>query len=106
MYYLFSRGLEQEATRNTHFLTINSTFPNIPIAGQLYMRFTPQFYYLKMDNNDGFYFTSALTLADRKLPVSLSSVINKVIKTNISASQNFVWNLTLTYSFNHYYNRL
>ena len=67
------------------------------------MRFTPQFYYLKQDTRDGFYFTTALTLAKRDFPVYISSIINKTIETDIIGSKNFVWNISLTYSFNKMY---
>jgi hypothetical protein len=59
---------------------------------------TPQFYYLNIDKQDGFYFTSTVTLFKKDFPMSLQSIINKIITTNI-AGKNFVWNVTLFYSF-------
>jgi uncharacterized membrane protein YGL010W len=103
IYYLYSRGIDNGTTRNTHFLTINTSFSKIRLVKQFYLKFTPQVYYLKMDQQDGFYFTSALTLANRKIPISISSVTNKVIQTRISASQNLVWNISLIYAFNKNY---
>jgi hypothetical protein len=103
MYYLYSRGIDNGTTRNTHFLTLNTSFYNIPISRQFYLKFTPQLYYLKMDQQDGVYFTSSLTLAKRKIPLTISTVINKIIQTNITASKNFVWNVSLIYSFNKKY---
>jgi hypothetical protein len=103
MYYLYSRGIDVGTTRDTHFLTLNVNFSNLPLAKQFYLKIIPQVYYLKMDNQDGFYFTSAFTLANRKVPVSISSVINKVIQTDITASKDFVWNVSLIYSFNKKY---
>ncbi len=105
LYYLYSRGIDIGTTKDTHFLTFNANFSNIRLTKQFYMKFLPQVYYLKMDNQDGFYFTSAFTLASRKVPISISSVINKIIQTDIAASRNFVWNLSLIYSFNHKYVR-
>ena len=105
LYYLYSRGIDIGTTKDTHFLTFNANFSNIRLTKQFYMKFLPQVYYLKMDNQDGFYFTSALTLASRKVPISISSVINKIIQTDITASRNFVWNLSLIYSFNKKYVR-
>jgi post-segregation antitoxin (ccd killing protein) len=67
------------------------------------MRFVPQIYYLKMDESDGFYFTSSLTLARRDFPITVSALINKTIQTDISASKNFVWNASLIYTFNNKY---
>ncbi len=103
MYYLYSRGIDVGTTKNTNFLTLNANFSNIPLTKQFYLKIIPQVYYLKMDSQDGFYFTSAFTLANRKVPVSISSVINKVIQTNIAASKDFVWNVSLIYSFNKKY---
>lgn len=67
------------------------------------MRVTPQFYYLKLDAEDGLYVTSAFTLAKKNFPFSLSAIVNKTIQTNISASKNFVWNATFIYFFNKEY---
>jgi len=103
IYYLYSRGIDNGTTRNTHFLTLNSNFSDIRITKQYYLKFTPQVYYLKMDQQDGFYVTSALTLANRKIPFSISTMFNKIIETKITASKNFVWNVSLVYSFNKKY---
>lgn len=103
MYYLYSRGIDKDATRNTHFLTINSNFSNIKLSKQFFMKVTPQFYYLKLDEQDGLYFTASMTLAKRNFPLSISAIINKTIQTDITASKNFVWNASLIYSFNKKY---
>jgi hypothetical protein len=103
MYYLYSRGIDVGTTKNTNFLTLNANFSNIPLTKQFYLKIIPQVYYLKMDSHDGFYFTSGFTLANRKVPVSISSVINKVVQTDITGSKDFVWNVSLIYSFNKKY---
>jgi hypothetical protein len=106
MYYLYSHGIDKDAVQNTHFLTFNCKFYDIKLPKQFYMKFIPQVYYLKMDQQDGFYFTSALTLANRKIPISVTGVINKIIQTEITASKNFVWNVSLVYSFNKKYREM
>ena len=103
LYYLYGHGIDDGSTKNTHFINFTSSFNNIKLTKQVLMRFSPQIYYLKMDKNDGVFFSSMLTLADKRFPFSISGFINKVIQTNISASQNIVWNTTLTYSFQHSY---
>ena len=103
IYYLNSHGLDVGTVGTTNFLTLNANFSNIKLTDKFFMKVTPQFYYLKMDENDGFYLTSVFTLVKRNFPLSLSSVMNKVIRTNIAASKDFVWNITLTYSFNGQY---
>jgi len=103
VYYLYSHGIDKEAVRNTHFLTVNSNFSNIKIFDGLYARFTPQVYYLKQNKDDGFYITSTLALAKQKFPLSVMAIFNKTIQTHISGSENFVWNISLIYSFNKLY---
>jgi hypothetical protein len=102
MYYLYGYSLESFAVRNTHFLTFNASISNIRLPYQLYMKFTPQVYYLNMDKQDGFYCSSVFTLARRNFPVSVSSLINKAIQTNIT-SKDLIWNVSLIYSFNNEY---
>jgi hypothetical protein len=104
LYYLYSRGLDEGAPKNTHFLTLNSNFSNIRLPNNFFMKFTPQIYYLKQDNRDGYYYTAAITVARKNFPLSVSSIINKAIRTGI-VSKDFVWNLNLIYSFNKTYAR-
>jgi len=69
IYYLYAHGFESDVIKSTHFVTLNANLSNMKLTDQLVMRFTPQFYYLKMDDNDGFYFTSALTLSKKNFPL-------------------------------------
>jgi hypothetical protein len=103
LYYLYGYSFEKNVIKNVHYLTLNASFSNIRLPYQFYLKFTPQVYYLNMDKQDGFYFSSVLTLASRKIPLSVSTLMNKIIRTNITASQNFVWNVSLIYSFNKKY---
>lgn len=99
IYYLYSHGVDKEAVRHTHFLTLNSNFSNIKLFWQLYMRFIPQVYYLKQNKDDGFYVTSTVALARKKFPLSVMAILNKPIDTDIPGGTSFVWNLSLVYSF-------
>lgn len=102
IYYLYSRGLDPDAPRHTHFLTLNSNFSNIKLPNQFYFKLTPQVYYLKQDKLDGYYCTATMTLAKQHFPLSLAAIVNKTIQTEI-VSKNFVWNLNVVYSFNKTY---
>jgi hypothetical protein len=103
MYYLYSYCLEKDVVKNTNFLGLRCNFLNIKLSDQFFMRFNPQIYYLKMDENDGFYFNSILTLVRRNFPLSISSLINKTIQTEIPVGESFLWNVSLIYSFNKEY---
>lgn len=99
IYYLYSHGIDPTTVKNSHFITVNAGFSNIKLVNKVFMNVTPQFYYLNQGLHDGFYVTSAVTLTKSDLPFSISSVINKAIRSNIIGSKDFVWNITLTYSF-------
>jgi len=99
IYYQYGRALEKELARNTHFVSLRTSFSNIALSKTIFMRFNPQAYYLKMDADDGFYFSSGLTLGMRKFPVAISSLVNTAIQTDI-AGKKLDWNVSLVYSFN------
>ncbi len=105
IYYLFSEGFDVNVPKLSHFLTVNTNISNIHLPGKLVMRLTPQFYYLKQDARDGFYFTSSFSLAKTNFPISVSAIINKTINSNILGNKDFVWNTSLVYSFNKNYVR-
>lgn len=101
-YYLYSRGIDAGAVKNTHFITLNANFSRIPVSQQFYLRVNPQVFYLRQDGKSGQYFTSVFTLAKNNFPLSFSTIINKAIRTNIP-SKDFIWSLNLAYSFNRNY---
>ncbi len=96
-YYQYSRGFNSDL-KHSHFLGLNSNFSNISLGSKLYMGIAPQVYYLKNDDKDGFYAASTITLAKRNFPFSVSTLLNKKIKSDIP-SDDFLWNITLTYAF-------
>jgi hypothetical protein len=103
LYWLYSRGIEKDLTRNNNLISVRGSFSNLRITDQFYLRINPQVYYLIMDDKDGLYFNSTITLARKRFPVSVSSLINQPIKTNIEIGNEFLWNLSITYSFGKEY---
>ncbi|RXK46559.1 hypothetical protein [Aquirufa rosea] len=97
-YYLYSHGMTEGATNNTHFMTVNASFSPIPMVKNTYLRINPQLFYLIMDENKGTYATLTLTLARKNLPLSISSIINQKINSTIPGND-FVWNIALVYQF-------
>lgn len=98
IYYLYSRGLNDFATTNTHFISLNSNFSHIKLSDQFYFKFRPQVFYLKLDERDGFYFSSLLTLVKKNFPITLAAITTKTINSTIQ-SKDFVWNMSLIYSY-------
>ncbi|NJO25870.1 MAG: hypothetical protein HC867_09115 [Bacteroidia bacterium] len=105
IYYQYGRALEKELARNTNFISLRSSFSNITLSKKIFLRLNPQVYYLKMDAKDGFYINSGLTFGLRNFPVSVSSLVNKAIQTDI-AGKKFDWNISLVYSLNASFSRL
>ena len=103
IYYLYSHGLDAGTIGNTHFITLNTNFSNIKLTDKFFMKVNPQLYYLKLDAQDGFYFTSSFTIVKKNFPLSVSAIINKEIKSNIRGSKNLIWNVSLVYAFNKNY---
>jgi hypothetical protein len=99
MYYLYAHGFDFGSTKNTHFITMNTSISNIEVSNNLRMRISPQVYYLRMNAIDGFYTSTTFTVSKVDNPISFSVFFNKVINTNITASKDFVWNATLAYAF-------
>ena len=100
LYHIYSHGIEKEVIRHSNFISLRGSFSNIKLTDQFYFRFNPQIYYLRLDQNGGYYFNSTLTLAKRNFPFSVSSQINKTIKSDLLIGKDFLWNVSLIYSFN------
>ncbi len=103
LYYLTSHGFEQDATQYTHFVSLRSSFNQLSLSKDWRLSVAPQLYYLKMDATDAVAFSSSFTLSKDHYPLSLSSVINKTIQTTIPGMKDFIWNVSLIYSFNKKY---
>ncbi len=101
-YYLYALGLD-ESQRHTHFVNVNAAFAPINLPKNFYLGIFPNAYYLRMDDLDGFYVSASLTLANKKCPISVSAILNKSIQTEIQPERDFVWNVSLVYSFNKEY---
>ncbi|PQV59874.1 hypothetical protein CLV53_113100 [Sediminibacterium magnilacihabitans] len=95
--YLHARGYNSDL-RQLNFLGLSCNFSNIGLGNRFFIKAVPQVYYLKTDDTDGVYLTSTFTFAKRGCPFSVSSVMNKTLRTTIPGDD-FLWNISLTYSY-------
>lgn len=102
-YYMYIYGVEKNVIKNTHYIALKAGFSNIRLSENFLFRISPQLYYLKMDKNDGFYFNSGFNLSRRNFPLSISALMSKSIKTEIPVGREFLWNISLVYTFNRNY---
>jgi len=103
LYYLTSFGASESNIKRVNFITVNTSISNLKLITDYYLRLNPQIYYLKMDSNDGYYYTASATISKSSLPFSIQGTLNNPIKSNIKGGQSFVWNMSLIYAFNKLY---
>lgn len=96
-YYQYSRGYNIDL-RQSQFIGANCNFSNVRFGNKFFMKASPQVYYLKNDNLDGFYANASITIAKRNFPFSTSTLLNTKLKSDIP-SKNFIWNVSFTYSY-------
>ena len=96
LYYLYSYGFDDSA-KNNHFFVTSIAFSKIKLTEQINLSFSPQAYYLKQDDIDGFYAVAFFTLAKEGFPLYVTSILNKAIDTRIQPEKDFIWNVSLVY---------
>jgi hypothetical protein len=103
MYLFFNYGIEKFIARNTWMLSFRPGFSNIPVIKNITARINPEFYYLKIDNNDGVYLNARFSINKKNFPLSVSGLINKPLKSDIPSEYDFLWNVGLSYTFGKKY---
>ena len=98
--YLRGQSLGKVPLEVNQFVAANATFTNIKISEKYFFNARPQAFYLKMNQRDGFYASSSLLLGRRDTPISVGSIISRKITSDIP-SKDWVWNVSLIYSFNN-----
>ena len=105
LYYLNGFGMQLDGPQDTRFIALNANISGIRIFKNHTLQYTPQFYYLNIDRESGTYYTHTIGISSSKHPLLIQSTVNQEIKTNISGSRNFSWNLSLFYTFNNKYGK-
>lgn len=104
LYYLRGKGFNPIPPYNTHFLAFNLGFNDLPISDQVRFRVNSQFFYLKVDDTDGTYFNSSLTIYHKGFPVSAQGFFNQKINSTVPGDD-LVWNVSLLYNFANQYTK-
>jgi hypothetical protein len=97
LYFLRGHGFQNHGVQNSVFLSLVGNFNKIKLVGKTYVNFSPQVFYLKVDADDGFYVNATTTLGIRGFPLTISSIVNKAIESEIPAKP-FDWNVSLIYT--------
>lgn len=99
LYYLKGMGIQVLGPKNSDFLALSPEFSDIQLAGEYRMAINPQLFFLKVDENSGFYINSGITLKNGEFPVQFQAFANKKLDSTIPGDD-LVWNLSLLYKFN------
>jgi hypothetical protein len=104
LYYLRGHGFQKHGPQNSSFLSLQGNFSKIKLVGKTYFSFNPQVFYLKVDALNGFYVNATTTLGVRDFPLTISSIVNKVIDSDIP-TKDFDWNVSVVYTLEKNYIR-
>lgn len=98
--YLAGRSLGKVPYALNQFVALGSQFTKIPIAEKYFFNASPQVFYLKMNEKNGYFTSSSFVVGKKDLPVSLGSTISRKIVSEIDVND-WIWNVSLIYSFNN-----
>lgn len=98
-YYIHGFALEQfDPIKHVDFLSLRAHFSQLHLSKQFYLNWNPEVYYLNLYGSNGFYAAHSLSLGHQKIPVSLSTMMNFKLKSEIE-TEGFDWNISLVYAF-------
>jgi hypothetical protein len=100
IYYLSGSGIQTIAAKKTDFLALNTIISNIRLFQDYQIKINPQFYFLDVDGDSGFYVNSSFTISKTDFPILLQSFFNQKMISTIPG-ENLLWNVSLLYTFNN-----
>lgn len=98
--YLAGRSLGKVPFALNQFVATGAHFTKIPLSEKYFFNASPQVFYLKMNEKDGYFASSSLVIGRKDLPISLGTIVSKIIVSEIEVD-NWIWNVSLIYSFNN-----
>ncbi|MBI3218535.1 MAG: hypothetical protein HYZ44_03410 [Bacteroidetes bacterium] len=102
IYYLRGHGFQQHGPQISNFLSLQGSFTKLKLIGKSYFNFNPQVFYLKLDNDDGYYVNASTTIGIKGFPFTISSIVNKAVQSTIPA-KDFDWNVSLIYTIDKHF---
>ena len=97
-YYLYSRGFDG-APKHTHVIAARMNASNVEVFRGYVLQFAPQVYYLSTNGQAGNYVSASASFARRGSPISIGTIVNQPLHTEVSGGRDFLWNVSLNYVF-------
>lgn len=104
LYYLHGFGFQYDSPRNSDYLSFRASLPKLHIGKRILLDVAPQVFYLGLDGSNGYYVNATTTLSIKNFPISISSIVNKAVQSDIAA-KDFDWNVSLVYNVDRRYVR-
>lgn len=98
--YLAGRSLGKVPYALNQFVALGAQFTKIPLSQKYFFNASPQVFYLKMNEKDGYFTSSSFVIGKKDLPISLGSTISRKVVSEIDV-KDWIWNVSLIYSFNN-----
>lgn len=98
--YLAGRSLGNVPYALNQFVATGAHFTRISLSEKHFFNASPQLFYLKMNEKDGYFASSSIVVGKKDFPISLGSIISRKIVSEIEVD-NWIWNVSLIYSFNN-----
>lgn len=98
-YSIHGHGFDDGIPDYSNYISVYSLIEDIPLFSETLLNIRPQFFYLNIDKVDGFYVASNFEFAWGDFPLTISSIINRTIETDIKGNPDLLWNVSLNYSF-------
>jgi hypothetical protein len=100
LYYLSGSGIQTIAAKKTDFLAFNTVISDIRLYQDFQIKINPQFFFLKVDGDSGFYVNSSFTISKTDFPILLQSFFNQKLISTIPG-ENLLWNVSLLYTISN-----
>ena len=104
IYYLHGSGFNPTGPKNSDFLALNMIFADLRLVKDFKLKVNPQFFFLSVDENSGYYVTSNFTLSKDDFPISFQYLFNKKLDSTVAGDE-LVWNISLLYNFANDYKK-
>ena len=101
-YYLIAHGTGGDVNNYNHYVALRGGLSNIELVDDVSFSLSPQVYYLNLDGAKGYYVASGVSFKKQDFPFSVSAMFNKTIDSEIGGDD-FIWNISLVYSFSNKY---
>lgn len=98
-YYLYSHGIDVGAPKHTHLVAARTNVSNLELFHDYVVQLAPQIYFLRTNGQNGTYVSASVSFGRSGWPISIGTIVNQPIRTDVAGGQDFLWNVSLNYAF-------